>query len=279
MNARACLFYGLTGCAVLVAVLGLFGILDPHLAAGGVIAQVGLPVVDRGFFEARKVGMRGQADVVWSPLWDFQQYPAAGGLNFTFFSLPQGQGVSSAPAAGAVAKTKADTNMQSANQLGKGNDFLGVRAEVLFYPGVTNSTATPFGIFLGRGSVALANVGQFENDMWAVGNGGTLKLAIGTDRNYILEDGPLFMFPPVTRMALAAAISNTFDSDSTATAVVEEISYSAWSGTPYNMVAVFIESQQVFTVQMQFPAAIATPSTVAGRIGVRLGGYLSRQVT
>jgi hypothetical protein len=254
----------------------------PHemVAAGAIFASIpGLPVLTRDMLAARKVGVPGQADVIWSPIFDFQQYPAAGGQNFTFFSQQQGTGVTSAPAGGTGPKTSADTNLKTSSQLGKGNDFFGIRMEALFYPGVTNSTATPFGLLLGRGSVALANIGQFVNDIWAVGNGGVLTLQVGTDRPYITSDGPLMQFPPVTRLAIHSSNSNTFDSDSTATAVVEEIAYAAWSGAPYQMVGLFIEALQTFSCTVVFPAAIATPSGVAGRLGLRFGGYLARQVT
>jgi hypothetical protein len=265
--------------ALATAVAALFS-LDHVAVAGAVLAGIpGLPVLTRDMLASRRVGIPGQADVIWSPLFDYQQYPAAGAQNFTFFSQQQGTGVTSAPAGGTGPKTAADTNLKTSSQLGKGNDFFGIRMEALFYPGVTNSTSTPFGLFLGRGNVALANIGQFVNDIWAVGNGGVLTLQVGTDRPYITSDGPLMIFPPITRIALAASNSNTFDSDSTATAVVEEISYAAWSGTPYNMVGLFIENLQTFSAVVNFPAAIATPSTIAGRIGLRFGGYLARQVT
>lgn len=274
--------YRLLTLAVLAlgAIVAVLFSLDHATAAGVVLASVpGLPVLTRDMLAARRVGVPGQADVIWAPIWDFQQYPAAGSLSLTFYSQPQGQGTSSAPGAGAVVKTVADTNLKTASQLGKGNDFFGIRLECLFYPGVTNSTSTPFGILLGRGSVALANIGQFANDIWAVGNSGVVTLQVGTDRPYVTGDGPLMMFPPVTRIAMSTTDAVTFDSDSTATAVVEEVTYAAWSGAPYNMVGLFIESLQTFSATITWPALVATPSTVAGRIGLRFGGYLARQVT
>lgn len=266
--------------SALLGALALVLTLRGHGAAGAVIASIpGLPVLTRDMLAARKVGMANQADVVWAPLFDFQQYPTAGQQIFTFFAQQQGTGTTSAPGAGTGVKTPQDTNLQSSGQLGKGNDFFGIRMEALFSPGVTNSTATPFGILIGRGSVALASVGQYANDVFAVGEGGNLKLQIGTDRNYILNDGPLKMFPPVTRMALATTNAVTFDSDSTATAVVEEITYAVWSGAPYNMVGVFIEALQTFGATVSYATQIATPSGVSGRLGLRFAGYLSRQVT
>jgi hypothetical protein len=240
--------------------------------------MLGRPILSRDQLAAHRVGVAGQNDVIWAPLYDFQAYPSAGSLSLTFFSTPIGQGTTSAPNGGTGAKTRADTNLTVQGQLTKGNEFYATGLETLFYPGVNNSTSTPFGINPGRGSVALANVGQFVNDIWQVGNSGLVTLQVGTDRNYV-QDGPLMMFPPVTRLALAAAISNTFDSDSTATAVVEEISYAVWSGEPYTLVPLYIESNQSFTLQITWPAVIATNSQQIGRIGERLRGYLIRQAT
>lgn len=240
--------------------------------------MLGRPILSRDQLAAHKVGVAGQSDVIWSPIYDFQSYPSAGSLALTFYTSPIGSGTTSAPNGGTGAKTRFDTNLTVNSQLTKGNEFYMTGIECLFFPGVNNSTSTPFGVLPGRGSVALANVGQFVNDLWEVGNSGLITFTVGTDRSYV-QDGPLMMFPPVTRLALAAAVSNTFDSDSTATAVVEEISYAVWSGEPYTLVPLYIESNQSFTAQITWPAVIATPSTQIGRIGLRSRGYLIRQAT
>lgn len=240
--------------------------------------MMGRPVLNRDQLLQHRVGVPGQSDVIWAPLYDFQAYPSAGSLNLTFFTAPIGNGTSSAPNVGVSAKTRFDTNLTVQGQLTKGNEFYATGAEVLFYPGVNASTATPFGILPGRGSVALANVGQFVNDMWEVGNSGLFTFTVGTDRPYI-QDGPLMMFPPVTRLALQAAVGVTNDCDSATASVVEEISYAVWSGEPYSLVPLYIESNQSFTGAMTWPALIATPSTQIARIGVRVRGYLVRQAT
>lgn len=240
--------------------------------------MIGRPILSRDQLLNHRVGVPGQSDVIWQPLYDFQAYPSAGSLNLTFYTAPQGNGVSSAPYAGAVAKSRHDTNMTVQGQLTKGNEFYMTGIETLFYPGVNNATDTPFDVFPGRGSVALASVGQFVNDMWALGMSGLLEFTVGTDRPYV-QDGPLIMFPPTTRIALATAVATTNDCDSTATSVVEEITYAAWSGEPYSLVPLYIESNQSFNAALKWPAVVPTPSGTIGRIGIRARGYLIRQAT
>jgi len=203
-------------------------------------------------------------DVIWQPLYDYQSYGTQGSTQFTFFTSPIGQGTTSAPGASGN-KTIADTNMTSAGQLTKGNKFFCTGIEVLLFPGIE----------CGRGSVALADVGLFVDDIYTVGKSGTLKFTVGSDRTYV-NDGPLNMFPPVTRLAVSSAIASTFDSDSTATAVVEETQYAVFSGEPYSITPVLLDDNQGFQVVLNWPVAVAPPSTVAPRIGVRLRGYLIR---
>jgi len=241
--------------------------------------MMGRPVLNRDQLLNHRVGVPGQSDVIWGPLYDFNAYPSAGILNLTFFTAPVGNGTSSAPNVGAgLAKTRFDTNMTVQGQLTKGNEFYMTGIESLFYPGVNNSTATPFAILPGRGSVALAGVGAFVNDVWELGASGLVTFTVGTDRIYV-QDGPLNMFPPVTRLALQAAVATTNDCDSAATSVVEEIAYAVWSGEPYTLVPLYIESNQSFTATITWPALIPLPSTAIGRIGLRARGYLVRQAT
>jgi hypothetical protein len=142
----------------------------------------------------------------------------------------------------------------------------------LFYPGVSNVTNAPFGILPGRSNVP-TSIGLFVNDVWEVGNQGFKALKVGTDRFYV-QDGPLMMFPPVTRLAVAVAVAGD-----AATNAGGEISYAAWSGEPYTVVPIYIQTNQLFTVFYYFPVAIALPSGQIGRLGERLRGYLIRQAT
>lgn len=240
----------------------------------------GRPILSPDYLLAHRVGVPGQKDVIWNPLYDFNAYPSGGfpGNQVTFFSNQQGQGLSSAPGVGTnVPKTQFDTNLQAPNQLTLGNEFYTIGSETLFYPGVNNVTNAAFGILPGRGGVAPTNTGQFINDVWEVGNQGFKALKVGTDRYYI-QDGPLMMFPPVTRLAVAAALAEIGPS-STSTGVGNEIAYAAWSGEPYTVVPIYIQTNQLFTVVYTFPVQLALPSGQIGRIGERLRGYLIRQAT
>jgi len=248
--------------------------------AAGASAGGGRPILSPDYLLAHRVGVPGQKDVIWAPLYDFNAYPSAGfpGNQVSFFSNQQGQGTSSAPGVGTnVPKTQYDTNLQAPNQLTLGNEFYVIGSETLFYPGVNNVTNAAFGINPGRGAVAPTNTGQFVNDIWQVGNQGFKALKVGTDRYYI-QDGPLMMFPPVTRLAMAAALSEIGPS-STSTGVGNEICYAAWSGENYSCVPIYIQTNQLFTVVITFPVQLALPSGQIGRIGERLRGYLIRQAT
>lgn len=238
----------------------------------GPIAHAGgRPVLTPDYLNTHRVGVPGTKDVIWNPLYDFIAYPSGGSQLFSFYSNPQGQGTSSTPGAGAVAKQVTDTNLTIGNQLTRGNEFYAIRSESLFYPGVSNA-ALPLTVLPGRANVP-TTVGIFVNDVWSIGNGGIKTLKIGTDRVYI-QDGPLQMFPPVTRLAMQAALAGN-----AITTAGQEIAYSAWSGEPYTIVPIYIESNQQFTLQVVFPTVIPTPSTQIARLGDRLGGYLIRQAT
>lgn len=234
----------------------------------------GRPILTPEYLSTHRVGVPGTKDVIWNPLFDFISYPSAGAQLFTFYANPQGQGTSSTPGAGAVPKQATDTNLTIGNQLTKGNEFYAIGSESLFYPGVSNANL-PLALLPGRALAAPTAAGQFVNDVWSVGNGGIKVLKIGTDRVYI-NDGPLFMFPPCTRLALQAALAGQGTS-STGTGM--QIEYAAWSGEPYTIVPIYIESNQQFTMTVTYPVLIPTPSTQIGRLGDRLRGYLIRQAT
>jgi hypothetical protein len=235
---------------------------------------MGRPILTTQYIQSHTVGVQGAQDVIWGPLYDSLAYPSAGIAQLSFFTQPQGQGVSSAPGAGAVAKTIFDTNMITNNQLSLGNEFYAIGSETLFFPGVNNATSTTGAFALEPGgSVAVANSGQFWNDIYNVGNGGIKVLTVGTDRAYI-KDGPLNMFPPATRLAGVAALAS---GDTAVTAA--QISYAVWSGEPYTLVPIYIQSTQQFTLQITFAALIPTPSGTIARIIERIRGYLIRQAT
>lgn len=227
--------------------------------------MLGRPILTKDQLAAH-IATLSQQDVIWAPLYDFQTYGTQGATQFTFFSTPIGQGTTSSPGA-TGSKTIADTNMNSAGQLTKGNAFYMTGLEAILFPGA----ATTFGP---GETTTEANTGRFVNDVYAIGKAGTIQLKVGSDRVYI-NDGPLNMFPPVTRLGVAAAIGTTAAAVTT-TAVLDQVDYAVWSGEPYAITPIYIEANQGFQVQVNFPVAVAPPSAIAPRLGVRLRGYLIR---
>lgn len=203
------------------------------------------------------------ADSIFNPLYDYQLYPTAGSLNFTFFTTPQGQGTTSAPGA-TGAKTLADTNLDTGGMLPRGNRFLCKGVEVEFWPGSTPGLQVPAAL------PSAAQTGRNWNDVYNVLKGGVLTLVV-QNRNYV-QDSPLMKFPTSTRLDGVASINATAN----AAASAQQIEYAASCGALYNIVPVYLESTQNFKVTIQFPAVIATPSGVDGRLGVRLVGNLVR---
>lgn len=197
----------------------------------------------------------GVADAVWSPLYDYQTYATAGALTTNFFAVPAGQS----------GKTLADTNMQVAGQLPRGNRFLCVGIEVEFWP--SNSP--------GLRLAAVPTDAQFArnwDDVYAVLKSGFLSLNI--QQRVYAQDAPLMKFPPQTRLTGVA----TYNQNDTTAATVGfgQIEYATACGAGYSIIPVYIESTQFFNVQIQFPALVPTPSGQDARWGVRLLGNLIR---
>lgn len=220
----------------------------------------GLPGLSRSDLAAHRVTVPGQQDEIYSPLYDSATYAAAGQQQLTFFALPIGQGTTSAPGATGT-KTEADTNLTNAGLLPKGNRFYCTGIEFQFYPG--NNP--------GAGASADSILGRNWNDVYAVMKSGWIRFRI-QNRDYIL-DGPLMNFPPVCRLAGAFSVTSTLTAGAS---TAGEIDYATAAGMPYNLVPVYIESNQAFTVQVNWPAVVALPSTTAGRIFCRLRGRLIR---
>ena len=224
----------------------------------------GRPILTPEQLAAHKAFVAGQEDIIWNPLYDYQAYTGnAGHTQLTFFSIPVGQGSTSAPGATGT-KNLADTNLVTAGALPTNNEFYCTGLEILFIPGVQP----------GRGAVALADVGEYVDDIWTIFKSGWLSFKI-QDRSYV-KDGPLGLFPETTRMGLSASIGLTFDSDEVGTETVEEVAYATFSGEPYAITPVYIVSNQAFQVQLNWSAAQVLPTGQNARIGVRLNGYQIR---
>lgn len=207
-----------------------------------------------------RVTVPGTQDEIYSPLYDSSTYTSATTTQIAFFSLPIGQGTTSAPG-GAGPKTEADTNLTNAGLLPKGNKFYCTGIDFQLFPGVNP----------GRGGVADNTAGFFVNDIYALTKSAWCRFRI-QNRDYII-DGPLINFPPVSRLSgFAAAATNL----TTGAATYSEVGYAQHAGSPYNIVPVYILDNQYFSLTLFWPAAITLPSTTNPRIFARLRGRLIR---
>jgi hypothetical protein len=198
-------------------------------------------------------------DIIWSPLYDSVSYIATtGAVQLTFFTQPQGQGTTTAPGGATGGKTLSDTNMTAAGQLTKGNAFYMTGQELVFYPGQNPESAPA------------TAVNNFINDTWTFSKAGVLTLTIGSNRTY-LQDGPAAMFPPVTRLAVASALSGWAVTNS-----LVETGYAVMAGECYTIVPVYIEATLGFQETLTYPSAVALVSTSNARVFARMRGYLNR---
>jgi hypothetical protein len=218
-----------------------------------------------------KVNRQG-AEGIRQSLYDHLLYPTAGQNQMNFFALPQGQGVTSA-LGGVVgtSKTIADTNMDNSGMLPAGKSFLITSIEVPFFAG-TVSTANTFtqsvpSVFA---AVAAAAVMGQVNDVATFYMSGSLKLFIGS-KTY-LEEAPILRFPPKTQLTIDGSVSSN-----SATTSEVALASAKISGRPYMVEPpIYLENNQNFVVQLNWPGAVATPSGFNGRVGVILDGYLYR---
>ena len=199
--------------------------------------------------EKYAVNRYDEKEGIIQPIYDYQPYAAIGQTSLIFFQVPNGQG----------GKTLADTNMTSAGQLPAPKSFLIQAIEIKFWSGVVPGTF---------GAQAAAN---YVNDVNAVLKSGHFQLFIGS-KPY-LDEAPIDVFPPTTRMCVDGALS---DMSTTGADMQSMIQYASGCGRTYTMSPLFLPSNQNFSVTLNWPTAVALPSNVAGRIGVRLLGTLYR---
>lgn len=189
-------------------------------------------------------------EVVRSSLYDFQTYAAAGQTQLTFFAVQAGQG----------GKTKADTNMEMAGALPSPKQFKIETIELYFIPGVPINTVVP----------TATNTAKQADDMFAFATGGFLDLFIGS-KSYLTE-APLGRFPPSTGMRVDQSLSFVG-----AAPLMVKGEYAAMTGLIYRVQPeILLEPTQNFNVTVNWPVAVALPSTVAGRVGVVMRGLLVR---
>jgi hypothetical protein len=223
---------------------------------------LGRPILTQDELNAHRTALAAQ-DVIYAPLYDSNNYAAAGQNQLVYFTSPLGQGTTTAPGA-TGSKTLADTNMTAAGQLTKGNEFFMVGQELILFPGESPEAVVT--------SVAPVGTNGFLNDTYIIGKSGVLTLQIGSNRAYI-QDGPLILFPPSTRLAVATAIYGAAN-PTPGTQTGQNTTYASWTGEPYAITPVYIEATQGFQETLQWPAVVTVTATA--RLFSRLRGYLIR---
>lgn len=230
---------------------------------------MGIPsLLELSKYSVNRAGIEG----LRQSLYDHLLYPTAGINQLNFFQNPSGAGIATAlGAAVGSAKTIADTNMDSPGMLPAGKSFLITSVEVCYYAGLSAAANT----FLPAlpsvfAAVAAAAVAGQINDVATFYLSGSLRLFIGSKA--ALEEAPLLRFPPKTQLTFDSAMA----SNSATTAEIAAVSGKV-SGRPYIMEPpIYLENNQNFVVQLNWPAVVATPSGFNARVGVILDGYTYR---
>lgn len=200
------------------------------------------------------VNWQDAKDVIFNPIWDRQVYPAAGAAVMKFFQVQE-----------SGSKTRSSTNMTLAGQIPQPEIFLATGIYVDFVSGAK----------LVNGAQATATaVADWAQDMLAVMYSGNLEFRIGT-KDYA-SGAPLAFFPPPYHFEMHAALS---DATTAAAALLTVASSSAICGDTYAISPTEIPAGQNFQVTLNWPEGqVATPSGLAGTIGVGLLGYRYRPV-
>lgn len=214
------------------------------------MARNEIPSIDQ--LSKYQVNRVGAVEAVRQTLYDSATYAAGGQTSLTFFQLPVGQG----------GKTKADTNMEAAGTLPNPKQFLVQSIELHFFPG---ATIEKFGAAADTGNI-------FADDVYVFAKGGYLDFFIGS-KSYLTE-APLTKFPPKTRLDGWGAASDTTTAGA---GRAYRQDYSTVWGRPYYLdPAILLVPTQNFQISLNWPVAVALPSTLAGRVVVSLDGILYR---
>lgn len=195
----------------------------------------------------------GELEMITQPLYDYQNYPAAGVTSLTFFQNPIGQS----------SKTSEDTNLTIGGQLPNPQKFTITAVSIDFLSGLAPVT---FG--------AQSAVSQL-NDMWNVLSHGVLTILI-MEKNY-LRVAPLLQFPPRSHQDAAVAVTD----QTTAAAASQTKAIQAWvDGPVFKINPIMLFPSQNFNVNLSFPNGLRTlPSADANtRIGIHLHGLDYRAV-
>jgi hypothetical protein len=222
--------------------------------------QPSLTPPDLATFAKYGVNVQGVTDVIWQPMYDHLPYAAAGVSSLEFFQVQRGQGTTSAPGASG-AKSLSDTNMTLAGQLPQPQSHLTLGISFRFYPGMNP----------GEGPVTNANAGRFFNDVWSVFKAGAVQFIVGEKPR--IQESPLGKMGSQVRLGGNVAMS---DQTTAAATLFSQVDYAYIASPIYRIAASAIPWGQNFKVVVDFPALVPLPSTVAGRIGCDLHGWLAR---
>lgn len=218
-------------------------------------------------------------EAIRQPLYDSLLYATAGATTLRFFQNPLGQGLSSSPGQANNPKGLADTNMELAGQLPSPKAFLATSIEIIFEAGsvATANTFTPLGPSGPRGALpstngTLAQMGPAEalNDIQAVLQSGWLQFYVIAKDYLNLARGD--SFPPKSHLSFEGAVS------AGGTLNILEIGVAGRAvGRPFYLnPPLLLMPSTNFSVNMNWPSAIATPSGFNGRMICRLDGFMYR---
>lgn len=189
-----------------------------------------------------RVNIPDAVEVLYEPLYNYLDYPAAGQREFIFFK--QQIGVDGA--------TLASTNMDAAGQMPKGRRFLvtGMEVDLLLDPTDFDDNVVP----------------AYIVDYYAIMTARAyLQFTIGS-KPY-MRQAPLIKFPPSQKIGgyiSANVAAGTFGAG-----------YAVGDGKPMDIVDVVLESNQNFDVGIVFDDLVPITATPA-RLGMTLRGYLFR---
>lgn len=176
-------------------------------------------------------------------IFDTQTYAAAGQQRLNFFT----------EAYTAAGKGKANTNMKRGGQM-PNNEAILVRAIAMtFLPGVDH--------------LKLDGDSSYVKDVVAVMKSG--RVFINTNGVDVVEDGPLGLFPSETRLEVGFGID---DNRAAAAGQFAVGQHGAVVGRLYMPEPFLLDKNQAFDAAVLWDTAVALPSTVNGKLIMRLIG-------
>ena len=178
----------------------------------------------------------------YQPLYSILAYPAAGAANFSFFTV------------GSTPATLNATNLPgNGGSLPKPNNFLILGIEILFKSGQAP------GVIGTSGETAADDYNAVMDQASSY-----FELKVGTKPYY--QIAPLSALPEQTSPQYSVAIADT------AAAVIANVVPAVRT---IGFTPLLLQYTESFYATITFPGgAVATPSTKAGKIGVKLNGYL-----